>query len=58
MEFDETKIQRQVEGSTSLRTTIPRHIAKAVELEFGDEVTWYTQLDDDGSTLAVFKKKP
>ena len=55
-ENDETVVSRAVSNSNSLRSTIPLHIAKKLELNPGDRVEW--DLDkEDGVWLAKIIKK-
>lgn len=56
-ESDETIVALAVRESKSVRTTIPKHIAKKLELDRGVRLKW--DIDKvDGEWMAVIRKAP
>ncbi len=55
LESDETIVALAVRESVSVRTTIPKHIAKKLGLEPGIHLKWDTD-KIDGKWVAVFRK--
>lgn len=54
---DETVVALAVRESKSVRTTIPKHIAKKLELDQGVHLKW--DIDKiDGEWMAVIRKAP
>ncbi len=57
LESDETILALAVSRSNSLRTTIPRHIVKKLNLSKGDAVRWDIDKTTNGKWVATISKK-
>ncbi|MCE2497756.1 MAG: hypothetical protein J4F28_01955 [Nitrosopumilaceae archaeon] len=57
LETDETILTLAVSRSNSLRTTVPRHIIKKLNLSKGDAVRWDFDKTPDGKWIATMSKK-
>lgn len=56
MKDGETILSLAVSNSYSLRTTVPIHVARQLELEKGDRMVW-DLYKEDGKWIAKIRKK-